>query len=478
MRSSLLVSLLAASTLPAPPARAQDDLLTREQRAMAEIGAAYVAKVFCSAIFLSGRTVEAIRADEFARETPLDQMLSPLFGVSVDREERSVTATIMGVQRKAILRGALGCVLVPGGADPAALRAQAEGLALPAVELDLTRPWPVGDRVPESVPADVDLELLDAAVAAAFAEPAEDYAIRTRAVLVVHRDRLIAERYAPGFGPTTRLAGWSMAKSVADALAGIRVGQGALALESPAGIEAWQKEGDPRAAIQVRHLLGMTPGLRWFERYDRVISHPVRMLFGSPDTAAFAAGQPLVHEPGTHWAYSSGCTNLLSRVLRATFDDDRAYWEFPRRELFDRIGMRSAVLEADASGTFVMSSFLYATARDWARFGLLYLHDGVWQGERILPEGWVRASITPNPVAPRGCYGRHWWLNAGPRGAPEQRPEPDLPADMFLARGFEGQEVVVIPSAELVVVRLGCTKVRGAWNHGELLRGVLRAVAH
>jgi CubicO group peptidase (beta-lactamase class C family) len=190
----------------------------------------------------------------------------------------------------------------------------------------------------------------------------------------------------------------------------------------------------------------------------------MRMLFASADHGALAAQKPLAHAPGTEHLYSSGTTNLLCRVLRATFADAAQYRTFPRDRLFRRIGMRSALIEPDPSGTFVGSSYGVATARDWARFGLLYLQDGVWDGERILPEGWVEASTTPGPLA-RG-YGRHFYCNGG--------EWPSLPDDLFYLSGHEGQFVFGFPSQRLVVVRLGCAK-RGGFPLRQFLERVLAA---
>jgi CubicO group peptidase (beta-lactamase class C family) len=201
------------------------------------------------------------------------------------------------------------------------------------------------------------------------------------------------------------------------------------------------------------------------------------MLFDRGDAAAYAAAKPLAHPPDSYWHYSSGTSNIVSRILRESFEGDQAaYFRFPREALFDRIGMRSAVIEPDASGTFVASSFMFATARDWARFGLLFLEDGVWQGERILPEGWVEYSTTPTPKAPQGRYGAHWWLNAGDPDDPADRPWPDLPTDTFSARGFEGQEVVVIPSRDLVLVRLGQSRPESSYSSNDFAAAVLSAI--
>ncbi|HLU39966.1 MAG TPA: putative metal-dependent hydrolase [Planctomycetota bacterium] len=424
--------------------------------ALLETGAGYAAKVIGSAVFVSGRSVASVLAEEFAPDTPIEAALRPLLRVEVDEAARALTVHAGGVQRTAVFRPGLGCTLALG-IEPEDLARQT--VPLPAYDrAPDPRPWPAGDALPhEPWPEGVDAKALRAAVDDAFADDGPR-PVRTRAVVVVFDGRLLYERYAEGFDATMPLPGWSMAKSVVGALVGIRVRQGVIALDDPVPIAAWKGEGDPRAALTWRVLLQMSSGLAWQESYVDPAGDVPRMLFAEPAAGDFAAARPLQVEPGTRYRYSSGTTNVLCRALRATFEEGADYLTFPSRELFARIGMRSAVLEPDASGVFVGSSFLLATARDWARFGLLYLGDGVWQGERILPEGFVEESTTPAPAAPRGRYGLHWWLNAGPPGHPEQRAAPGLPADMFAANGFQGQTLVVIPSRRLVVVRLGCTK--------------------
>jgi CubicO group peptidase (beta-lactamase class C family) len=186
---------------------------------------------------------------------------------------------------------------------------------------------------------------------------------------------------------------------------------------------------------------------------------------------------PKVSPSDSVWSYSSGTSNILSNIIRAKFRGNQIdYFNFPRRALFDKIGMQSAVIEPDPSGTFVGSSFSYATARDWARFGLFYLNDGVWEGERILPEGWVKYTSTPTPKAPQGQYGAHFWLNAGEDEKGKNRRWPDLPKDFYYASGFEGQSVVIIPSYNMVIVRLGNTQKREAWDVGVLIKDVLESV--
>jgi CubicO group peptidase (beta-lactamase class C family) len=446
----------------------------REDIGQLPIGCGFKASILCAGVFVSGRDPKTVEAEDIGFH-PLFKLIK----AKIDRGEKSVTTSLFGIglfKRKAVVVEGLGAVLLSGVPEDA-VRAWKIEIPVPEPAHPQTVNWPMGDFLPDApIPAEIDKARLDDAVAGLFRERDPKRLIRTRAVLVVHDGRIVAERYASGYGPHTRLNGWSMAKSVGNALIGILARQGKLDIRKPAPVPEWGAFADPRRAVTVDELLRMSSGLEWFEAYaDHPASDVNRMLFTVPDMAAFAAGKPLAAERGTRWEYSSGTANLLSRIVKDVFGSREEYWAFPRRELFNKIGMRSAVFECDASGTFVASSLLYATARDFARFGLLYLNDGVWQGERILPEGWVAYTTTPTPPAPRGQYGALFWLNAGEAADPGKRPFPRLPRDMFMCEGYQGQMVAVIPSAKLVVVRLGMT-YDDIWGTGPFLESVLAAL--
>ena len=433
-------------------------VLLRELR----VGSGYAAKLMCSGVFVAGRTPESLLAED------LDWFwwLRP----RADREQRTASSSLLGLgSSTAVYRDGLGCALAVGESIDA-LRAQGFDPG-PGPDPAVT-PWPDGDLGAEtSLPAP-QRAALDAAVAGAFGEPDPAAARRTRAVLVLRSGRIAAERYAPGFGAGTPLIGWSMTKSVMATLVGIQVLRGRLDPSAPAGVPGW--EADARAGIQLEHLLRMTSGLDFKER-NGAWGDSAPMLFRSRSASGYAARSPLAHPPGTFWSYSSGTSNLLAGILRASQPEGADYHRFPREALFDRIGMRSAVLETDPAGDFVGSSFSYATARDWARFGLLHAQNGIWQGERLLPEGWVAFVRRPTAASPKGRYGAHWWLNAGSDGAPENRPFPSLPADLFYAAGYEGQFVVIFPSQDLIVVRLGQSEPEQAFDLERFLRAVLDA---
>lgn len=421
------------------------------------IGTAYEAKILCSAVFVSGRDP----ADVLATDLNPDELHPLLRQISaeVDRDHRRVRASFWGLfTREAVYRPGFGSVLAIGG-EPVP---RAPSPVAAAVARDPAALWPDGSRVEPGSAA------LQAVVEAALTEPDPARPRRTRAAVVVHRGRIVAEAYAPGFGPDTPLLGWSMTKSVTATLAGVLVREGRWALDRPLPVPEWSGEGDPRGGITLEQLLQMRSGLAFDEDYANPLGDVTAMLFASRDAGAFAADHPLATEAGGRWAYSSGTTNIICRAMEATLGE--AYPDFPRRVLFGPIGMKTAVLETDAAGHFIGSSFGWASARDWARFGLLWLQDGVWGGQRILPEGWVRTCTQPAPGS-NGRYGGHVWLPTrdGPDG-------PALPDGTFHFSGHEQQRVTVVPSRQAVIVRLGLTRGRGRWDQGQFVLDVLAAL--
>lgn len=440
---------------------------------IAGVGAGYKSKIMCSSVFVSGRTQENVEN--------VDLLATQSYPITatVDREKNEVVASMVGIySKRAVYRDGLGCTVVVG-IDDEELQAQAKAAPAPHEPPPTDMGWPHGSGGIKELPAYVDEGKLADALDFAFTDPEPDSPVGTRAVAIVHKGTLVAEMYAPGFGRDTPLLGWSMTKSVNAALVGIIVKQGKLDIMDPAPVPEWQGPGDPRGAITTDQLMRMSSGLKFIEEYEENITSDCNvMLFNSYDMAHFAASMPLAHEPDTVWSYSSGTTNILARIVRHKVGGtDEDYFAFPREELFGKLGMASAVLEPDPSGTFVGSSHMYATARDWARFGLLCLRDGVWDGERILPEGWIEYCTTPTPTAPEGKYGAQFWLNRGSPDDPGDRWLPGLPTDLYSARGHEGQYVTVVPSEDLVVVRLGFTpNHKAVWDHGRFIEMVLEAL--
>lgn len=334
-------------------------------------------------------------------------------------------------------------------------------------------PWPTDEWSRAAAPPAVEALVEDM-----FGQPARFGT--TYAVAVVQGGRLLHDRYdgeLPSFtqAPTpvardTPLLSWSMAKSVLHAAVGIVVGDGRLSVAAPAPVPAW--DGDERAAITLDELLEMRDGLRWAEDYvDAGGSDVIEMLFGSGsrDVATFAEARPLAHAPGTVFNYSSGTSNIVSAVVGRTVGGTAAVRHLLLDRLLHRIGMRSADPRFDEAGTFVGSSYVYATAQDWARFGLLYLRDGCWAGERILPEGWVDHARRVRSVDPEDgrLYGAHWWVEPDDRGR-----------GTFTAVGYEGQAVSVCPALDALVVRLGSTKDPEKPNLAPWRKAVLDALAH
>lgn len=417
----------------------------------------YAAKMACSGVFVAGRPANQVLRQDLG-SFPVN-----LATCTIDTQDSSVTASVLGLaSRKAIYRWKLGATLVAGGVSEEALREQhIPRWAPPAIDPD-TVDWPMGDRMRvgdgvmgdlaagmkrDGIPAGngmrgVDTTRLRAALGFAFGEGGAPVT-GTRAVLIVYHGRLIAEEYAPGFDRHTRLTGWSMTKGITSALVGILVGQKKLALDAPAPVGEWAH--DERHSITLAELMHMNSGLRWWEFYAGP-SDATRMLFKESNMGEYAMRSSLRNAPGAVFNYSSGTTNILSTIIRKAVGGEE-YYHFPYQQLFERVGMYSALMELDGSGTYVGSSYCYATARDWARFGLLYLNDGVWNGQRVLPEGWVRWTTTGE------SYGGMWWLNHGPAS---QRRHPELPEDCFACEGYEGQYLWVIPSKGLVIVRLAC----------------------
>ncbi len=325
--------------------------------------------------------------------------------------------------------------------------------------------WPTRAWEEAPLPRDVDRATLDLVITQAFAR-SDDLMGETRAVLIVQGGRIVFERYGEGYTRDTRLNSWSVGKSITHALVGAAVLQGRLAIDEPMGSTHW-RASDRRSAITWRDWLNMVDGLDYTETSENVVeAGNARMLFGEGrrDVARWAAARPLIHDPGTRWNYSSGTTILISDALtrlivsepRDAADRRARMRAWMQTSLFARIGM-NPVVEFDSQGVFYGSSLYWATARDFARFGYLYLRDGVWEGQRVLPEGWVDFARTPGPDHNADIYGAQWWLTpAQGRGRPERSLIVDNSmADAFSAQGHAGQIIVVVPSKDLVMVRLG-----------------------
>ena len=438
---------------------------------MANIGCAYKAKILGSAVFISKRNPENVLAEDLS-----DPNLK-FIKAEINYDEKTVATSLFGlVKRKAFFRDGLGVTLDLLEKDRDICVNKFKNVIL-SEKYDSTL-WPQGDAVqPVNLPLEVNKQKLDEAIEWAFVESDSARLKKTRAIVIVFDGQIIGEKYGDGFSKGMPLLGWSMTKSVTNALVGILVNRGKLALNQRGVFSQWNDPEDSRKEITLNNMMQMSSGLEFGEVYDDLYADVVLMLYNERDVANFAMNKPLQHNPGAHWSYSSGTTNMIQKIIRNTFKgNDQTYWAFPHRELFNRIGMYSAIIETDASGTFIGSSYMYATARDWARFGLFLLQNGVWDGKRILPEDWVNYSTTPAETAPDGKYGAQFWLN--PATLPNYNKElsKNLPQDLYFMWGHESQFVTVIPSKKLVVVRLGLTLKYGAWNQAEFLTKILDAI--
>lgn len=425
----------------------------------------YGAKNLCSCVMLAGRSPDDVLTNE------LGGFMLSLATYKTNFKDSSTSASVWGLAaRKAVYRKGLGCTLV-NEISEAELRSQPWNIAASPVSNE-EKEWPAGNIIPDSMDlTGYNMELLSQTVDRAFEEPGSEKNRRTRAILIVHDGQIIIEKYADGFTRNSRQMSWSMTKSVTNALIGILVREGKLGLNDPAPIEDWRN--DNRKFITLNNLMQASSGLKWNEYYGGP-SDATNMLFRKKHAGLYAASTPLQDQPGEVFYYSSGTTNILSWIIRKTVGD-KDYHAFPYTSLFHKIGMNSMVMEPDPGGTFVGSSFSYATARDWARFGLLYLNDGYWMGERILPEGWVEYTVTPAKGAKRGEYGAQFWLNAGDPNDVVNKFYPDVPADLYWADGFEAQNVFILPSQNLVVVKLSLS-TGNFLDDNIFLRDIIRAL--
>jgi CubicO group peptidase (beta-lactamase class C family) len=425
------------------------------------VATGFISHQLCGAAFISG-----IDAPEFYAQAiePALGLAAPLFDHRIDREARSVSARfVASFETTSIFRGAAGCSIRHGeqASEPEVGSERAQSSAPPLA----------GPAVVAS-----DNPAIEAAISRAFEEPAIPPHRWTKAVVILHEGHVIAERYAPGYGVDTPMLGWSMTKSVVNALIGILVRQGKLSVAARAPISAWKDPADPRSKITIDQLLRMESGLdigeSLYSRADDAFNPASQMLYDEADMAAFAERAPLVAEPGARWTYTNGNTQLLCAVIRdlALRDGDDVL-KFARRELFSPLGMRRATLELDGAGSPIGSAFMWATARDWARLGLLYLDDGVVGGRRILPPGWADYSARPTPSASRYGYGAGFWTNRDSGEGARRRIDGGMPSDAFMARGSQGQYVVIVPSKRLVVVRMGY-----AWDESGDVDAVSRLV--
>lgn len=409
--------------------------------------AGYSAKNTASSVFLGERSLS------FTDTT--DNNFSPvnLATNAIDKEKKTANSSVFGLlNRKSIIREGLGSVLTLDKKD------EKSNYKTPKRRKTVndTIPYPYGNGShKDSVFESIDYKKLNETVNSIFGIR------KTRAVLVLYKGQIIAEKYSEGFTKDSRLLGWSMTKSIMSTVFGILEHQQKINIQDKAPVESWQN--DARKEITIHNLLQMNSGLEWDENYDE-ISDATKMLFLERDMTKVQEEKPLIGKPNETWNYSSGTSNLLSGILRDQFNNHQSYLDFWYTNLIDKIGMNSMILESDLAGNYVASSYAWATARDWGKFGLLYLHNGAWNGEELFTKEWVDYVTTPTPTS-NGSYGAQFWLNT-------EKQLKDVSQNMYFADGYQGQRVYILPDEDLVIVRFGLS-----WfEENEFLKGIIQSI--
>ena len=429
----------------------------------------------CNGLFTSNRSLEQVFERELAF---LAEPVGTAEGgeYKVDRELRAVEVGAAGAvpTMRAVFREGIGCIILPPDQTLADAGDLPE-LTMPYPPGDPAQiPWPDGDLLAENpLPANVSATALAAASDWAFDRPALEQT--TISLLVVYKGEIILERYADGFDKTTRTRTWSTAKSIASTLIGMLVDQGRLELDAPLGFDwlpkAEFRENDPRKAITLRHVLNMSSGLQSIDNHGLEYATGSGMSYwAGASSVTGALGRALIREPGTRWDYENYDTLLAVYAMKQALGGEREYAEFPRKALLDKIGMRNTLLSTDRFGDFILSSQVYTNARDLARFGLLYLQNGVWNGERLLSDEWIDFVRTPAPATAESgnMYGGQFWL------VPDDRD--DVPEDAYMTNGNRGQFTIIVPSHDLVIVRRGLDYGRQGFDRWGLAREVIRAI--
>lgn len=436
---------LGVAMLATPAVLAQGD------PAHLSLVAGYKAAFTCSAVFNAKRGPEQIESDELARIYPdFREAFSGLPDAQINHRKKLVTAEFADgmAPRVAVWRPFLGCVQLPTGAD-ASIAASLPRIDLEAPKMNMRAAWPLGEQTdPFKLEGN---DGLHETIASAFDRATYGEGTETTAVIIVKDGQIVAESYRKGFDAVTPQRTWSVAKSIAATVIGAAVHDGLIDIDEPAGLAAWSAPGDPRGAITIKNLMHMASGLTSPTAGNRTDD----VYFGGGRVVDHAITNRLVAAPGTRWRYANNDTMAMMRALRERMNDDDAYLKYPFENVLFPLGMTYTFLETDWNGDFVMSSQVWTTARDLARLGQLYLNDGMWNGKRILPEGWAKfvaapAPAQPPPARPDGSplpgYGAQFWL-FGDRF--------DLPEGTYAALGNRGQFLMIVPERNIIIVRRG-----------------------
>lgn len=475
MKQLSILLVHALLLLPMTSAAQQDESYDywAPQRAMIQRGMQAI--FMCNGLFTSNRSLDQVFAQELAYLR--EPVGTPQGGdYRIDNDLRAVEVGTTGAipVMRAVFREGIGCVILPPDQDFDDINRLPE-LRMPQPAGDPAQlPWPDGDLTDSTpLPANIDEAALVAASDWAFNRPTPEQ--DTLSLIIVYNGQIIHERYAPGITVNTRTRTWSTAKSIASTLIGMLVDQGLLALDEPLNFN-WLPENraphtDPRNEITLRHVLNMSSGLETIDNRGMEYATGSGLSYWAGASSVNGAlSRALIHEPGTHWDYENYDTILAVYAMKQALGGEKAYAEFPRRALFDKIGMRNTLVSTDRFGDFIFSSQVYTNARDLARYGLLYLNNGQWNGEQLISPRWIEFSRTPAPatVGNGGQYGGQWWL------VPEGRT--DIPRDAYSTNGNRGQYTVVVPSRNLVIVRRGLDYGRQGFSQWDLTREVIKAI--
>lgn len=473
MKNLLIVLLLAVFLVPGLAQQQENYDYARSQREMIQHGVQAI--LMCNGLFTSERTLEQVYHQELAYlQQPVGRPAGGDYEIDWDRKTVAIGTPGGTPVMRAVFREGLGCIILAPDQTFEVID-ELPQMTMPVAPTDPAGiAWPDGDQV-RSMPLPETVDEAALQVAAKWAFERESPEQVTLSLLVVHKGQIIHEQYAPGITMGTKTRTWSTAKSIAVTLIGMLADRGKMALDEPLGLD-WlprerNTETDPRADITLRHVLNMSSGLYTVDnRRAEYATGSGLAYWAGASSVNGALHRGLIRRPGTFWDYENYDTILgVLAMKKALEEEGEPYLEYPRKALLDKIGMRNTWLSVDRFGDFILSSQVYTNARDLARFGLLYLQNGVWNGERLLSEEWIKFVRTPAPAsAVRGnFYGGQWWL------VPDDRT--DVPKDAYSTAGNRGQYVIVVPSHDLVIVRRGLDYGRQGFNRWDLTREILKA---